>query len=221
MALREVASRHRLLATALWLITVAACLTIFQYRVVLVRITRAGILLLQPSTIPGDLRGVAKKAERSSATPATMWAAPPPVAAAAAAAPATAAPATAAPWTAAPVTAAPWTPAPTPAPTPPPPPPPPAESQYVAKYGFYMHVFNSPPAVASQVDQIQKFFPGSPIYIMSDGGMQFDGLCKEKGCTFQLCPPANDRWHPWPFFRRFYDTTQKCIVIVASNVKLK
>ena len=23
------------------------------------------------------------------------------------------------------------------------------------------------------------------------------------GCTFKMCPPANDRWHPWPFFRRW------------------
>ena len=22
-----------------------------------------------------------------------------------------------------------------------------------------------------------------------------------------LCPPANDRWHPWPFLRRLYDAT--------------
>uniref|UniRef100_A0A7S2IW21 Uncharacterized protein n=1 Tax=Zooxanthella nutricula TaxID=1333877 RepID=A0A7S2IW21_9DINO len=43
---------------------------------------------------------------------------------------------------------------------------------------------------------------------MSDGGADFTGLCKFENCTFQLCPPANDRWHPWPFFRRFYDAAR-------------
>ena len=55
-----------------------------------------------------------------------------------------------------------------------------------------------------QTFQLQKHFPSSPIYIMSDGGDRFDGLCQTIGveCTFKLCPPANDRWHPWPFMHR-------------------
>jgi len=73
------------------------------------------------------------------------------------------------------------------------------------KYGFYLHVFNAPAAVIHQVRQVKKYFPGSPIYVMSDGGMSFDELCRQEGCVFQLCPPANDRWHPWPFLRRLYD----------------
>mmetsp|Transcript_15241 Transcript_15241/g.37876 ORF Transcript_15241/g.37876 Transcript_15241/m.37876 type:complete len:320 (-) Transcript_15241:326-1285(-) len=52
---------------------------------------------------------------------------------------------------------------------------------------------------------------------MSDGGQQYDGLCDElnskavetssarKFCFAATCPPVEDRWHPWPFFRRFYD----------------
>eukprot|EP00040_Diaphanoeca_grandis_P032174 m.194510 g.194510 ORF g.194510 m.194510 type:complete len:410 (+) comp32532_c0_seq1:264-1493(+) len=73
---------------------------------------------------------------------------------------------------------------------------------FVAKYGFYMHVFDRPPSVIHQVKQIQKFFPDSPIYMMSDGGYGFDGVCLKFGCTFKHCPPANDRWHPWPFLHR-------------------
>lgn len=73
------------------------------------------------------------------------------------------------------------------------------------KYGFYLHVHNFPAAVIDQVRQLQRHFLGSPIYVMSDGGMDFEELCKREGCTFALCPPANDRWHPWPFFRRLYD----------------
>lgn len=41
-----------------------------------------------------------------------------------------------------------------------------------------------------------------------DGGMDFTPLCKQQGCTFVLCPPANDRWHPWPFFKRFVDAAE-------------
>eukprot|EP00037_Helgoeca_nana_P017264 m.163498 g.163498 ORF g.163498 m.163498 type:complete len:404 (+) comp23911_c1_seq3:255-1466(+) len=73
------------------------------------------------------------------------------------------------------------------------------------KYGFYLHVYNQAAAVMYQVKQIKQYFPGSPIYVMSDGGDRFDGLCQKEGCTFKLCPPANDRWHPWPFLNRFYE----------------
>ena len=38
--------------------------------------------------------------------------------------------------------------------------------------------------------------------------MDFTPLCKQQGCTFVLCPPANDRWHPWPFFKRFVDAAE-------------
>lgn len=72
-------------------------------------------------------------------------------------------------------------------------------------YGFYLHVFGDAAAVIHQVRQVKKHFPESPIYVMSDGGMDFTELCREEGCQFKLCPPANDRWHPWPFFRRIYD----------------
>lgn len=72
-------------------------------------------------------------------------------------------------------------------------------------YGFYLHVYGDPAAVIYQVREVKKFFPMSPIYVMSDGGLDFSALCAKEGCTFVLCPPANDRWHPWPFFRRLFD----------------
>lgn len=74
-----------------------------------------------------------------------------------------------------------------------------------AKYGFYLHVYADPAAVIYQVRQVKKHFVTSPIYVMSDGGLDFSPLCQKEGCTFQLCPPANDRWHPWPFFKRLHD----------------
>lgn len=72
-------------------------------------------------------------------------------------------------------------------------------------YGFYLHVYRDPAAVVYQVRSIKKWFPGAPIYIMSDGGNDFGPFCRVEGCHFELCPPANDRWHPWPFFRRIWD----------------
>lgn len=90
------------------------------------------------------------------------------------------------------------------------------------KYGFYLHVYNFPAAVIHQVRQLKKHFPGSPIYVMSDGGMSFKELCKQEGCRFMLCPPANDRWHPWPFLRRMYDAalyleTEYIIMLEPDN----
>jgi len=78
----------------------------------------------------------------------------------------------------------------------------------VEKYGFYLHVFHSPAAVLYQVRKLKEVFPTSPIYIMSDGGLDFGPLCNQTGCTATVCPPANDRWHPWPFFRRLYDAAE-------------
>lgn len=78
----------------------------------------------------------------------------------------------------------------------------------VEKYGFYLHVFHSPAAVLYQVRKLKEVFPTSPVYIMSDGGLDFGPLCNQTGCTATVCPPANDRWHPWPFFRRLYDAAE-------------
>ena len=73
---------------------------------------------------------------------------------------------------------------------------------------FYLQ--NQPAAVIHQVFQIQKYFPRSPIYIMSDGGDRFDGLCEKvgrgtglatgrrSGCCFlfQTSLPAPTHSHP-------------------------
>jgi len=90
------------------------------------------------------------------------------------------------------------------------------------KYGFYLHVYADPPAVIYQVRSLKKHFPQSPIYVMSDGGHDYSPLCEKEGCIFRLCPPANDRWHPWPFFRRLYDAavsmgTEYVIMLEPDN----
>eukprot|EP00931_Biecheleriopsis_adriatica_P021847 TRINITY_DN14174_c0_g1_i3.p1 TRINITY_DN14174_c0_g1~~TRINITY_DN14174_c0_g1_i3.p1 ORF type:complete len:372 (+),score=39.71 TRINITY_DN14174_c0_g1_i3:81-1196(+) len=90
------------------------------------------------------------------------------------------------------------------------------------KYGFYIHGFAEDAALLYQVRALKKFFPTSPVYIMSDGGRDYSELCKEEGCTFQLCPPANDRWHPWPFLRRMHDAahslnTEYVIMLEPDN----
>eukprot|EP00039_Didymoeca_costata_P028252 m.20481 g.20481 ORF g.20481 m.20481 type:complete len:414 (-) comp6860_c0_seq1:140-1381(-) len=73
------------------------------------------------------------------------------------------------------------------------------------RFGFYIHAFSAPSSVMYMVERLSKVFPTCPVYIMSDGGMDFTDLCALYNCTFKLCPPANDRWHPWPFLRRFWD----------------
>eukprot|EP00039_Didymoeca_costata_P024270 m.9828 g.9828 ORF g.9828 m.9828 type:complete len:414 (-) comp4142_c0_seq1:732-1973(-) len=73
------------------------------------------------------------------------------------------------------------------------------------RFGFYIHVYNDPVAVTYMVQRLSIVFPTCPVYIMSDGGLDFTDLCVEFNCTFKLCPPANDRWHPWPFLRRMWD----------------
>ena len=40
---------------------------------------------------------------------------------------------------------------------------------------------------------------------------------------FSLCPPANDRWNPWPFLRRFWDAavalkTEFTVMLEPDNV---
>lgn len=44
------------------------------------------------------------------------------------------------------------------------------------------------------------------------GGHRFDALCSLEGCMFTICPPANDRWHPWPFMRRMYDAAVRACI---------
>jgi len=71
-------------------------------------------------------------------------------------------------------------------------------------YGFYLHVFYEAAAVVHQLRDVRKFYPEAPVYIMSDGGANFTGICKlVKNCKFAWRAPANDRWNPKPFLDRF------------------
>eukprot|EP00037_Helgoeca_nana_P014074 m.130683 g.130683 ORF g.130683 m.130683 type:complete len:434 (+) comp22374_c0_seq2:345-1646(+) len=91
-----------------------------------------------------------------------------------------------------------------------------------SRFGFYLHVYQQPAAVIFQVRRIRDLFPDSPIYIMSDGGHDFSGLCQKYKCMFAACPPANDRWNPWPFLRRMWDAamalgTEYTIMLEPDN----
>lgn len=78
--------------------------------------------------------------------------------------------------------------------------------EYKKKYGFYLHTFGEGDACIHLLQEVRRVYPGEPIYIMSDGGMNFSGLCNELGnCKFAWKPPANDRWNPYPFFHRFQE----------------
>ena len=56
--------------------------------------------------------------------------------------------------------------------------------------------------------QRHEVFPDSPVYIMSDGGYDYSQYCAQNKCMFKLCPPANDRWHPWPFMHRMVEAAK-------------
>merc|ERR550537_2071825 len=72
------------------------------------------------------------------------------------------------------------------------------------KYGFFLHVFHEPTAVVHQAQDVRKYYPEAPVYISSDGGLNYTRLCAKIGnCKFVWNPPANDRWNPKPFLTLF------------------
>jgi hypothetical protein len=76
-------------------------------------------------------------------------------------------------------------------------------------YGFYLHTFGQAFANVHLLRDVRHTYPEAPVYIMSDGGMDFSGICEEIGnCKFQWKPPANDRWNPVPFFNRFREAAR-------------
>lgn len=85
----------------------------------------------------------------------------------------------------------------------------PAANHSRGKYGFYLHTYSQPKACIEQLRDLRKFHPEAPVYIMSDGGMNFSGICNKIGnCEFQWRPPANDRWNPKPFLARFKEAAK-------------
>lgn len=77
------------------------------------------------------------------------------------------------------------------------------------KYGFYLHTFRTPKASIHVLRQLRSIYPEAPVYVMSDGGMNFTGICREVGnCNFQWRPPARDAWNPKPFFARFKEAAR-------------
>ncbi|CAK9012874.1 unnamed protein product [Durusdinium trenchii] len=73
------------------------------------------------------------------------------------------------------------------------------------RVGFYLRVGEQAGVAIQQVKEVRKVYPKARIFVLSDGGVDLSGFCKKLKCSFVLCPPANDAWHPWPFFRRLYD----------------
>merc|ERR1719221_2418927 len=98
--------------------------------------------------------------------------------------------------------------------------------RYKAKYGFYMHTFSDGQACIHLLREVRRVYPAEPIYIMSDGGKNFSGLCHELGnCEFAWKPPANDRWNPVPFFLRFKEAARwlktKFIIMLEPDNELR
>eukprot|EP00927_Polykrikos_kofoidii_P023351 TRINITY_DN2154_c0_g1_i2.p1 TRINITY_DN2154_c0_g1~~TRINITY_DN2154_c0_g1_i2.p1 ORF type:complete len:512 (+),score=71.20 TRINITY_DN2154_c0_g1_i2:74-1609(+) len=73
-------------------------------------------------------------------------------------------------------------------------------------YGFYIHAFFEAAAVVHQLRDVRKFYPHAPVYIMSDGGANFSGICQEiSHCRFAWRSSAHDCWNPKPFLDRFHE----------------
>lgn len=76
-------------------------------------------------------------------------------------------------------------------------------------YGFYLHTFAKVPACLHLLREVRQNFPNEPVYIVSDGGVIFDAICRQIGnCKFDWRPPANDNWNPYPFLNRFREATR-------------
>lgn len=92
-------------------------------------------------------------------------------------------------------------------------------------YGFYLHTFGQPKACIMQLRSIRNLYPAAPVYVMSDGGMNFTGICQEIGnCEFRWKPAANDRWNPKPFLARFKEAAQwlrtEYVVMLEPDVQI-
>lgn len=71
-------------------------------------------------------------------------------------------------------------------------------------FGFYAHYFDQPAASVRQLQDVRRWHPDSPVFICSDGGLDFGRACQAIGnCRFEWRPPANARLNPKPFFERF------------------
>jgi hypothetical protein len=72
------------------------------------------------------------------------------------------------------------------------------------KFGFYMHAHWEEAAVLKQLRDVRHQFRDSPVYMLSDGGLNFTKMCaSDNYCKFAWKPPSNDRWNPKPFLDRF------------------
>jgi len=92
------------------------------------------------------------------------------------------------------------------------------------KFGFYVHAFGQPHAQLVQLEALRKFYPDAPIYVMSDGGLDFTKACEKYKCDFVLREPQNDRWNPTPFLFRFREAAKvmdvEWMVYLEPDVKV-
>eukprot|EP00929_Paragymnodinium_shiwhaense_P062145 TRINITY_DN31022_c0_g1_i1.p1 TRINITY_DN31022_c0_g1~~TRINITY_DN31022_c0_g1_i1.p1 ORF type:complete len:659 (+),score=130.28 TRINITY_DN31022_c0_g1_i1:55-2031(+) len=94
-------------------------------------------------------------------------------------------------------------------------------------YGFYLHVYREPAATLNQLRAINQFYPGAPVYIMSDGGFNYSQACSlvaEGQCRSEWRPPAHDCWNPKPFLERFREGAEwlktEYVIMLEPDVTL-
>lgn len=89
----------------------------------------------------------------------------------------------------------------------------PAKSaQPLVTYGFYMQVYIKIAPVIVTLQNIRRFYPKGPIFILQDGGnANFSQVCKMARfrCIYEYFPPGNSPWNPHPWCARFLHATKR------------
>jgi hypothetical protein len=72
-------------------------------------------------------------------------------------------------------------------------------------YGFYMSIYTETTPIVHQLRRVRELYPEAPVYIVSDGGANYTGMCESIGnCKFAWRSPGHACWNPKPFLDRFH-----------------
>ena len=75
-------------------------------------------------------------------------------------------------------------------------------------FSCYYQVYNNPEATRKVLTQFRKHHPDNPIYMVSDGGLDFSDIAKEFGCVYQ---------HSWLNIGYWSHTKPEVIEYRATN----
>jgi len=95
-------------------------------------------------------------------------------------------------------------------------------------FGFWFPVFNEVSGVLRVVSQVRRFYPSSPILLLSDGGkVDFSSICQlpKYGCSVQHVKAENSRWNPHSWFKRMRAAVQQLrtdyVIYLEPDVEIR